>query len=157
MNTRPYISLLFPALVFVQLNAFAQTSRDTVMNGHKIGYNSYELYSNPTDLDNKHPLLCIGHVKNDSVRTGTWYFFYPSGKLLAKGKYVDGYKKGIWTYYPRKNESCKVKWTKAHQLKTEIIFDHNNDPVIKDVTGRGLELFNGRERNRYLRQYANTK
>lgn len=152
MSCNLSIRFLFFTLHFLfYLPTFAQKQKDTVINGYKIRYNFFDVYANPTDLDNAHPLLSIGTIKNDSVKTGTWYFFYPSGKLLAKGKYIDGYKKGTWTYYPRKKDRVKVKWSKKHQLKSEIVFDNNNDPVIRETTGTGIQYFNGHLRNSRVR------
>lgn len=35
----------------------------------------------------------------DGLRVGYWEEYYPSGKLLSKGSYVNDFEVGLWEYY----------------------------------------------------------
>lgn len=50
------------------------------------------LYENDT-------IIAEGLILNDGTYDGEWEYFYPSGKILAKGVYENGKKNGTWTYY----------------------------------------------------------
>lgn len=36
---------------------------------------------------------------NDGKKTGEWFYYYPSGEPLARGKYAAGAKDGMWEYW----------------------------------------------------------
>lgn len=154
LRQQPYIKKTSPLFLLLLLaqsaGLFAQPVRDTVLYGRNIRFNYYTHYGNPLSLKRQQPVLCIGIMKTDSIRTGNWYFFYPSGKLLAYGKYENGLKKGTWTYYSNKGTGTKVNWNKTSFATSKIIFDDKNDPVICDITGNNLELFNGKPRNTHV-------
>jgi len=51
------------------------------------------------------------------VRNGTFFYFYPDGKLLAKGVYRDNYPVGDWTYFDRETgQNTTISYNDAYLL-----------------------------------------
>lgn len=44
-------------------------------------------------------LKAEGIIDANGKKQGYWKEYYPSGKLMAEGKYKDSYKVGVWNYY----------------------------------------------------------
>lgn len=72
-----------------------------------------------------------GYLLQDTIKVGKWYYFKPNGQLLAKGKFINGYKKGKWKYIDYKEKIHFIKFKVKY--REELTLDENGNLVIKDI------------------------
>ena len=131
----------YTLIIILSLFCFVTKAQtDTIIN--KIIYNHVEYYQ-PTKIKS------IGNIK-DSLKTGKWTYFKPSGKILAKGEYMNGEKIGKWKYVDYYNKKYTHKWYENQQL-SEIFIIEGVQLNMYDI----IKIPNG-EQSIYI-QYVNGK
>lgn len=76
-----------------------------------------------------------GQLLHDSIKVGNWHYFKSNGQLLAKGKFVNGYKKGKWKYIDYKDKIHIKKFKEKYREELEL--DENGNLIIKDIYSDG--------------------
>jgi antitoxin component YwqK of YwqJK toxin-antitoxin module len=75
---------------------------------------------------------------------GTFYFFYKDGSLFWTGKYVHGYKEGIWlSYHPNRMPADSICFRHGHPIGTFLQWYNNgilSDSLVMDQEGNGIEF-----------------
>lgn len=124
---------------------------DTVI--HKQHYSFCSYYPGIYDrigleTDGPKTLFCLGNYQ-DTLKTGHWLYFFPSGKLLAQGNYEKGIKTGKWKYYSASGSGSVVKFYEKYPSIEKISFGPGNAPLIYDLRideTYSIDLINGMQR-----------
>lgn len=83
-------------------------------------------------------IIGCGQMK-DSLKHGKWIYVLPSGKILARGKYKNGYKVGNWEYdfydykliYFKKRSKTKDMVRFPNDAKSEFIdYSEKNNSIL---------------------------
>ncbi len=108
------------------------SQQDTTINGkhfNTIIYYPYFDYKGNDTIKNNY-VIGIGNTL-DSAKTGIWTYYLNDGRILAKGKYKNGYKNGKWVYL---GNQLGLIWDKSAKAKDYIRFNNTNKrPEIVDV------------------------
>lgn len=80
---------------------------------------------------NENKILLFGNYK-DTLKNGSWIYFYPNGNILAKGKYKNGFKRGKWKYYIGDDYNIVI-FEKKSTVTGKVVFDDKGFPKIVDT------------------------
>ena len=121
---------LFVLFSLLLSNCFSQ--QDTVVGRKKfntiIYYPYFDYKGNDTTKNNY--VTGIGNME-DSTKVGVWTYYLSNGKILAKGRYKNGYKNGKWVYL---GNEVGLIWARSAKAKDYIRFNkENKKPEIVDV------------------------
>ncbi|HEY0031114.1 MAG TPA: hypothetical protein VGC65_10180 [Bacteroidia bacterium] len=117
---------LFLLATFIFCKCYAQ--QDTIVNGKRyntIIYHPYFDYRGNDTIRNNY-ITAIGNSV-DSIKKGIWTYYLPGGKILAKGKYKKGYKRGEWIYTNSNKGSTALIWAKSAKATDFIRYSSNNN------------------------------
>jgi hypothetical protein len=113
---------------------YAQRADTTI---HKRHYSACAYYPGAYERiqfesDEPKILFSLGNY-DDTLKTGYWLYFFPTGILLAEGNYEKGVKTGKWKYYSG-NGNCNIVTFYAKYPSSErIYFGPGNSPQIHDT------------------------
>ena len=143
---------IFMLLLLTLPNISYSQKSDTVFQ--RAHYSHIEFYpcqsarmSSNKEL-NENKILCFGNYI-DTLKNGSWIYFYPNGKTLAKGKFRNGFKIGKWKYYVT-NNSNDVVFSKNTYVRGQVLIDNTGWPKIIDKVNTGNTYYtieNGRINN----------
>lgn len=110
--------LLLSIKNFSQLTPEKLAQYETVIYYNNFSYKGQERIT----------IIGCGQMK-DSLKHGKWIYVLPSGKILARGKYKNGYKVGNWEYdfydykvvYFKKNSKIRDIVRFPENIKSEIV------------------------------------
>ncbi len=119
-------------LQFCLLYLNCHSQQDTIIGGkhfNTIIYYSYFDYKGVDTIKNNY-VTGIGNTV-DSLKTGVWTYYLNNGKILAQGKYKNGYKNGKWCYM---NSGTVLIWERSAKAKDHIRYNViTKRPEIIDV------------------------
>lgn len=132
-------------LTFILLFCKCYSQQDTIVNGKHfntiIYYPYFDYKCNDTTKNNY--VVGIGNII-DSVKTGLWTYYLSDGRILAKGKYKNGYKNGKWVYL---GNQLGLIWDKSAKAKDYIRFNSTNKRAeivdIVDTKFTSCKMING--------------
>ena len=143
-------------LLFILLSSvsyIASSQQDTVVNRkhyNTIMYYPYFDYK-CSDTTKNNYVVGIGNML-DSTKIGEWKYYLSDGRILAKGKYKNGFKRGKWSYLSSKYGFIELIWDKSAMAKDFIQFDVDDKrPQIVDIVNTkevSYKVVNGRTQNR---------
>jgi antitoxin component YwqK of YwqJK toxin-antitoxin module len=131
---KSFFLILLILIVVFSGNLFSQKA-DTIY--HKKFYNYIQYYPSESarmserESINENKILFLGN-KKDTVKDGSWIYFYPNGNILAKGNYKNGLKKGKWKYYIS-DVKREIIFSKKSNVIDKINFDDSGWPKIIDI------------------------
>jgi hypothetical protein len=104
---------------------------------HKRHYSACTYYPGAYDriqFENNEPkiLFSLGNYE-DTLKTGHWLYFFPTGLLLAEGNYEKGVKTGKWKYYLGNGNCNIVTFYAKYPSGERICFGPGNSPQIHDT------------------------
>jgi hypothetical protein len=123
------------ALLCLVASTCSAQRADTII--HKRHYSACSYYPATYDriqFDSEEAkiLFSLGNYE-DTLKTGHWLYFFPTGLLLAEGNYEKGVKAGKWKYYSG-NGNCNIVTFYAKYPSSErICFGPGNSPQIHDT------------------------
>lgn len=88
----------------------------------------------------KDTMIAEGLITGDGTYQGPWTLYYKSGKIKAKGEYVDSKREGKWIFYYSNGKKEQEGQFKENKLKGEWIWYYRNGQVQRQ------EFYNKNER-----------
>lgn len=134
------ILLLF---ISIKLLSVSSQTRDTIYQGKYYNTVTYYNEGNIRDLNKNIGVYyySIG-ISTNGLLDGPIIFFYPTGKIMAKGKFKKGKKLGKWTYFSNINEEkTMVNYSKKSSVKTYYVINEFDNLEIQDVVKNKKETF----------------
>jgi antitoxin component YwqK of YwqJK toxin-antitoxin module len=132
MKQNTFILIIVFCASFV--NLFSQSliiSYDHKEYNFKKYYYSESARMGAKELEDENKILCYGNY-NDTLKSGNWIYFYPSGKPFGIGKYKNGFKIGKWKYFYANSIETRT-YLKKHQVKDNIFIDQYGKPEMTDT------------------------
>jgi antitoxin component YwqK of YwqJK toxin-antitoxin module len=84
----------------------------------------------------------------NGIKEGKWIFYYENGKKEQEGKYKKGVAKGMWTwYYPNSTLKKQENFRKGKPEGEYVEYDENGNEIVSG------EFFNGKPEGLWTYQY----